>query len=192
MGKLPTPTGAGFQPSTESHVMLQTELPTSHRLSKVLLWKLGCVSKFIQHLPWTCFIFILSMVVSGSPNRWDRWHSSSPNWQYIPLIYHLYIAFLGGHMLPTTFYGNQKQPLILCHFMDFRWLWKNISNKNLGFLVAWRRQTRTNSIISIVKPSSLSSPNRSVASFLTSKVIGFRGWNPKDSVWEDWGTLRED
>ena len=31
------------------------------------------------------------MVVSGSPKRWDRWHSPSPNWQvchttYIPLI----------------------------------------------------------------------------------------------------------
>ena len=58
------------------------------------------------------------------PLTGGRWHSPSPNWQYIPLIYHLYIAFLGGHMLPTTFYGNQKQPLILCHFMDFRWLWK--------------------------------------------------------------------
>ena len=32
------------------------------------------------------------MVVSGSPKRWDRWHSPSPNWQHIPLgsIYHLY------------------------------------------------------------------------------------------------------
>ena len=30
------------------------------------------------------------MVVSGSRKRWDRWHSPSPNWQYIPLIYHLY------------------------------------------------------------------------------------------------------
>ena len=30
----------------------------------------------------------------------------------MPLIYHLYIAFFGGYMLPTTFYGNQKQPLI--------------------------------------------------------------------------------
>ena len=32
-----------------------------------------------------------SMVVSGSPKRWDRWHSPSPNWQvchttYIPGI----------------------------------------------------------------------------------------------------------
>ena len=36
---------------------------------------------------------MLWMVVSGSPKRWDRWHSPSPNWQNIPLIYHLYIAF---------------------------------------------------------------------------------------------------
>ena len=33
----------------------------------------------------------------------------STNWQYIALIY----CLLGGEkMLPTTFYGNQKQPLI--------------------------------------------------------------------------------
>ena len=32
----------------------------------------------------------LSMVVEMVPlKRWDRWHSPSPNWQYIPLIYHL-------------------------------------------------------------------------------------------------------
>ena len=41
---------------------------------------------------------ILSMVVSGSPKRWDRWHSPSPNWQE---KYHLYttekvLAFVGG------------------------------------------------------------------------------------------------
>ena len=53
------------------------------------------------------------MVVSGSRKQWDRWHSPSTNWQYIPLIYHLYILPSGGYMLPTTFYGNQKQPLIL-------------------------------------------------------------------------------
>ena len=33
-----------------------------------------------------CFMFPnqkthVSMVVSGSPERWDRWHSPSPNWQ---------------------------------------------------------------------------------------------------------------
>ena len=54
-----------------------------------------------------------SMVVSGSPNRWDRWHSPSPNWQE---KYHLCTTYspclLGDCMLPTTFYGNQKQPLI--------------------------------------------------------------------------------
>ena len=26
-------------------------------------------------------------------------------------MYHLYIAFWGGYMLPTTFYGNLKNPL---------------------------------------------------------------------------------
>ena len=45
-----------------------------------------------------------SRVVSGSPKRWDRWHSPSPNWQeshttYIPLIV---LAKPGGwKMLPT-------------------------------------------------------------------------------------------
>ena len=29
---------------------------------------------------------------------------------YIPLIY----CLLGGDVIPTTFYGNQKQPLIVC------------------------------------------------------------------------------
>ena len=44
-----------------------------------------------------------TMVVSGSPNRWDRSHSPSPNWQE---KYHLYTTYspclLGGYMLPTT------------------------------------------------------------------------------------------
>ena len=31
-----------------------------------------------------------SMVVSGSPKRWDRWHSPSPNWQE---KYHLYTPY---------------------------------------------------------------------------------------------------
>ena len=31
-----------------------------------------------------------SMVVSGSPKRWDRWHSPSPNWQE---KYHLYTTY---------------------------------------------------------------------------------------------------
>ena len=29
------------------------------------------------------------------PLKGGRWHIPSPNWQYIPLIYHLYIAFWG-------------------------------------------------------------------------------------------------
>ena len=33
----------------------------------------------------------LSMVVSGSPKRWDRWHSPSPNWQE---KYHLYTTYI--------------------------------------------------------------------------------------------------
>jgi len=35
-----------------------------------------------------------------------------PNWQYIPLIYHLYIAFWGVICHLPTVRGNQKQPLM--------------------------------------------------------------------------------
>ena len=56
------------------------------------------------------------MVVSGSPKRWDRWHSPSPNWQEkyhwkIPLIV---LAEPGGlYATDPTFYRNLKQPLTL-------------------------------------------------------------------------------
>ena len=44
-----------------------------------------------------------SMVVSGSPKRWDRWHSPSPNWQEKNHLYTTYSpCLLGGYMLPTT------------------------------------------------------------------------------------------
>ena len=48
------------------------------------------------------------------PVKDGRWHIIHIiNWRekchlHIPLIY----CLLGGYMLPTTFYGNQKQPLI--------------------------------------------------------------------------------
>ncbi len=32
------------------------------------------------------------MVVSGSPKRWDRWHSPSPNWQF--LFFHLFATYI--------------------------------------------------------------------------------------------------
>ena len=66
---------------------------------------------------------ILPMVVTlVLRKRWDRWHSPSPNWQYIALIYHLYIAFWGvKNATDPTFYGNQKEPLILVD--DDGWWW---------------------------------------------------------------------
>ena len=36
------------------------------------------------------------MVVSGSPKRWDRWHSPSPNWQEKYHLYTTYILPSGG------------------------------------------------------------------------------------------------
>ena len=75
----------------------------------------GCVP--VRCVETTLEKCIYSMVVFGSHKRWDRWHSPSPNWQYIPLIYHLYIAFWGApYATDPTFYGNQKQPLI------YRWM----------------------------------------------------------------------
>ena len=44
------------------------------------------------------------------PVKGGRWHvipQLAVHTTYIPLIY----CLLGGYMLPTTFYGNQKQPL---------------------------------------------------------------------------------
>ena len=52
--------------------------------------------------------YLHSMVVSGSPKRWDRWHSPSPNCQYIPLIYHLYIAFWGVICYLPPFRGTRN------------------------------------------------------------------------------------
>ena len=53
-------------------------------------------------------IYSHSMVVSGSPKRWAWWHSPSPNWQYIPLIYHLYIAFWGVICYLPPFRGTRN------------------------------------------------------------------------------------
>ncbi len=61
------------------------------------------------------------MVVSGSPQRWDRWHSPSPNWQYIPLIYHLYIANWGGYMQPIPpFRGTRNNHWIVSPYWPFK------------------------------------------------------------------------
>ena len=42
----------------------------------------------------------------------------SPNIQYIPLIYQVHIQYclLGGYRIPTTYYQNQNNPMILCGF----------------------------------------------------------------------------
>ena len=57
-----------------------------------------------------------SMVVSGSPKRWDRWHSPSPNWQYIPLIYHLYIAFWGVICYLPPFRGTRNNHWVIASY----------------------------------------------------------------------------
>ena len=52
-------------------------------------------------------------LVPAKGGRWHRIPQLSVYTTYIPLIY----CLLGCYMLPTTFYGNQKQPLIKnwCH-----------------------------------------------------------------------------
>ncbi len=68
----------------------------------------------------------------GRPGQWlfmvplkgGRWHII-PNRQYIPLIY----CLLGAYMLPTTFYGNQKQvidlgkPIMMGQALNSAQLW---------------------------------------------------------------------
>ena len=57
------------------------------------------------------------------PVKGGRWHiiaQLAVYTTYIPLIY----CLLGGYMLPITFYGNQKQPLIcwwkhFCFFSEY-------------------------------------------------------------------------
>ena len=59
---------------------------------------------------WSNLMQMYSMVVSGSPKRWDRWHSPSPNWQekYHLYIYHLYIAFWGVICYLPPFRGTRN------------------------------------------------------------------------------------
>ena len=49
------------------------------------------------------------------PLKGGRWHiipQLAVYTTYIPLIY----CLLGGYIIPTTFYGNQKQPLNVGNF----------------------------------------------------------------------------
>ena len=87
-------------------------LPASFHVGKYRIPSSGWVWMNMIHmmvfrggllLAWMCFrFFSQSMVVSGSPKRWDRWHSPSPigrkNATYVPLIV---LAEPGGrYMLP--------------------------------------------------------------------------------------------
>ncbi len=63
------------------------------------------------------FVIELGQWLFLVPLKGGRWHIIPQLAVYttcIPLIY----CLLGGYMLPTTFYGNQKQPLIGC-FTNF-------------------------------------------------------------------------
>ena len=57
------------------------------------------------------------MVVEMVPLKGGIGSIYSPNWQYIPLIYHLYIAFWGVICYLPALYRNLKNPLIL-HFQS--------------------------------------------------------------------------
>ena len=57
------------------------------------------------------------------PLKGGRWHSPSPNWQYIPLIYHLYTTYIlpsGGLYNPYHLLGEPEtaiDPIITtCHY----------------------------------------------------------------------------
>ena len=78
------------------------------------------------------------MVVFGSRKRWDRWHSPYPNWQ---LIYHLTPS--GGlYATDPTFYGNQKQPLILGSYSPPACPLKRPAMKTSSFDLMEKRITR--------------------------------------------------
>ena len=80
-----------------------------------MLWKLGFHgwdNRFFQTaqvLPWNVsFFLVYSMVVSGSPNRWDRWCITNQL-----AVYTTYSPCqLGDYISPTTYQGNQETPLI--------------------------------------------------------------------------------
>ena len=65
---------------------------------------------FLSEIGSTC-LPLESIVVEMVPLKGGRWHiilQLAVYTTYIPPIY----CLLGGYMLPTTFQGNQKQPLI--------------------------------------------------------------------------------
>ena len=70
-----------------------------------------CVTKVTSKIRYG-FQHILPLINgwdAGSPKWWDRWHII-PNWQYIPLIYHLYIyiAFWGVICYLPPFRGTRN------------------------------------------------------------------------------------
>ncbi len=69
-------------PQKERSIIFQ---PSAFREWETCIWKPSANIRF----SWSWNSCNVSTVVSGSPKRWDLWHSPSPNWQYIPLIYHL-------------------------------------------------------------------------------------------------------
>lgn len=99
-------------PHSAGHAPRGSPLPSARRRWRRLDWSLEGLRTWQLVGTKTAAI---GRVFPGSLNRWYRYQS--PNWQYIALIY-IYISLiyciLGGYMLPTTFYGNQKQPLLLC------------------------------------------------------------------------------
>ena len=66
-------------PQKERSITFQ---PSAFREWETCIWKPSANIRF----SWSWNSCNVSMVVSGSPKRWDWWHSPSPNWQYIPLI----------------------------------------------------------------------------------------------------------
>ena len=65
------------------------------------------------------------MVVSGSPKRWDRWHSPSPNWQEKYHLYTTYILPSGGLYNPYHRLGEPETTIdIRLPSGKLTWQWK--------------------------------------------------------------------
>ena len=75
--------------SSTTPMCMHYDVPSPSSNRRKLIFPLGCET-VLNYINYT----IISMEFSGFHNRW--WviytHIYSPNWQYIPLTYHLYIA----------------------------------------------------------------------------------------------------
>ena len=79
------------------------------------------VCLFLAHLALRRIVFFVvgSVAVSGSPKRWDRWHSPSPNWQEKYHLYTTYILPSGGLYATYHLLGEPETTIDWMLFFNF-------------------------------------------------------------------------